>query len=236
LSGADLSGADLTGANLWYTDMPGVCGWLPGGTALSEFSMRTWKETSAGICKASGLPPGFHIALVDANGRCMRSDRLVLSEIGGFSGFEVWQFLEEVLKTCVKRSPSEEKRYCDAQLRDHKGNILDFDLQLRCVQEMKGLNGEYSERCYQEQELVDRICEHIRDDISLHEDEARETVIGDDKIIILRAIFQLIADDFDKEDVEYVAKLYLPGGDRHRHRPERRPLPGRRRTIRPTRR
>src|SRR5437660_59826 len=108
---------------------------------MERFIQRKWRQTSEKICFANDIPPGFHIVLLDENGRMKRGDVLVRSgAFGGYPGyFTVRSFVKEAIKNHVKDADCLD--YTDAQLRDHRNKLVDPDLTLRRVRDMPGARG-----------------------------------------------------------------------------------------------
>src|ERR1700730_10872369 len=86
------------------------------------------------------------------------------------------------------------------QLRDHKGNVIDHDTQLRNVRNMTGADGQYSEYWYKKDDEIAEVKDEIENAIDGLNLEEYNDLNTDIKIM---AFIQYALSQFDVGEFEY---------------------------------
>jgi hypothetical protein len=182
---------------------------------MERFVQRTWRKTSEKICRANDIPPGFRIVLLDEYGRVKRDDLLVRSgSFGAYPGsFRIWAFLEEAIKNHVKDPDCLD--YDEAELRDHRDNLVGPDLTLIEVRDMPGAGGRHTKAWSDDRDAVLELEYEIKDALAIF--DADDRVANDpSNTLLLKALMQHIISQFHTGQLDYVLNFYKEEIERKR--------------------
>ncbi len=185
----------------------------------ARFIRRTWRQTSEKICLANEIPPGFRIVLLDEDGRVKRDDLLVRS--GGFGGYPidfcVRAFLEEAIKNHVK--DADRLDYAAVQLRNHRDEPVDPNLNLRRVRDMPGTGDKHSKDWEDKHHWIFDIENEIADALAIFDEDWR--LLGDVQDfgggrdegaarseLLLKALIRYIISLFSVDALDHVLEFY----------------------------